>query len=182
MPDLAPTLYLGAFGCWLLLTVFWQFDYCRKRSKVLRAVNKLHILPIWTFFAPRPGMSDTHILYRDKLQGGDVTGWEEVTLVEERSSLHWLWNPRKRMDKVAVDALSEVKSIKNAGMEQEVDDELLEHQIKLSKGYLLLMNMVFARPKIADASSARQFSVVDATHATGERAVVPIFFSPFHSF
>src|SRR5687767_4265223 len=100
--------YMSFFSLWLALTILWQFERCREKSKLLRRVNVFHLLPIWTFFSPKPGMSDTHILYRDKVPGNKMTEWMEVGLAEERRSCHWLWNPRKRLDKLAVDAVSEV--------------------------------------------------------------------------
>lgn len=175
-------LYAVVYGLWLVLTVFWQFDYCRDRVRLLRRVNALHILPIWTFFAPRPGMSDTHVVYRDKLGDGTVTEWKEIDLVEARRNFHWLWNPRKRLDKVAVDALSDIKMVKNRGEDAGIETETLQQQIKLSKGYLLLMNIAFSHPPIREESRWRQFVVVEASHSTGDRSIQPIFFSPFHAF
>lgn len=175
-------IYYVTFAAWLLLTVLWQFDQLRERSRLLRRVNALHILPIWTFFAPRPGMSDTHILYRDKIPGEAPTEWREVTLVEERRPIHWLWNPIKRLDKVAVDALSDIKMTKNKGDEAGIDEETLQQHVKLSKGYLILMNIVFSNPRITERSCARQFAVLEANLSTGERTMSPIFVSPFHAF
>ena len=174
--------YLSFFSAWLILTIFWQFSYCRENSKLLRRINFLHILPIWTFFAPRPGMSDTHIVYRDKLRSHQITGWTEVSLIDERNPFHWLWNPRKRLDKLAVDALSDVKFIKNRGTKDGSEDTAIQQQVKLSKGYLILLNIVFKQPKIEPESMWRQYAVLDATHTAGERTIAPIFFSPYHEF
>ena len=176
-------VYIALFTLWLALTFLWQFERCREKIELLRRLNALHILPIWTFFAPKPGMSDTHILYRDKaLPGASVTGWVEVGLAEERRPFHWLWNPRKRLDKLAVDAVSEVKTIKNRGDSDGADDATIQHQVKLSKGYLILLNLVFAHSKLRPQSTSRQFAVVEASHFGGERTIIPIFFSPFHRF
>jgi hypothetical protein len=174
--------YIALFSAWLVLTVFWQFEYCREHSRFLRTMSVLHVLPIWTFFAPRPGMSDTHILYRDKGRDDTITDWQEVTLAEQRRIIHFLWNPRKRMDKLAVDAVAEVKSIKNRAVADGIEEDILQHQIKLSKGYLILLNIVFAETRVRTESTWRQFVVVDATHLGGERSISPIFFSPFHEF
>lgn len=175
-------LYASAAGLWLLLTILWQFDYCRERFRLLRKINALHILPIWTFFAPRPGMSDTHILFRDKLPDGHATRWEEVALVEPRRPFHSVWNPLKRLDKVAVDAISDVKTVKNRGDSRDVAPETLQQHVKLSKGYLVLMNIAFSYPKLDPAAQARQFVVVESNHDAGQRHITPLFFSPFHSF
>lgn len=175
-------LYKFFFGAWLLLTIFWQFDYFRKKSSFFRKINTFNTLPIWTFFAPNPGMYDTHILYRDKKTDGALTDWQEVSLLEERKFYHFIWNPKKRKTKLAVDAISEIKSIKILGDKDSLDDSLVSQQVKFSKGYLLLMNLVFQYPKISDDSTSRQFIVLDASHLGGKRNLMPFFYSPFHKF
>ena len=175
-------VYTILFGGWLLLTALWQLDYFRENFKFLRLINTFHILPIWTFFAPRPGMSDTHVLFRDKLPEGTFTHWEEIDLIQARKPFHMFWNPMKRLDKVAVDAISDIKTIKNRGEKGEVEPDILQHQIKLSKGYLLLMNIAFSHPRIDEKSRWRQFVIVEGSHISGMRSITPIFFSPFHDF
>ncbi len=175
-------LYKIIFGVWLVCTVFWQFDRVRKSSKLLRTINILNVLPIWTFFAPNPGMYDTHILFRDKREDGSLSDWMEVKLVEERKWYHFLWNPTKRKQKMAVDAISEIKSIKISGEENNIaGDELLGH-VKLSKGYLLMLNIVFSQARSDRNAVARQFIVLDASHASGERNLIPLFYSAYHRF
>jgi hypothetical protein len=178
--DPLPLLYGAVFGAWLVLTVFWQFDGCRTKSRLLRRANVLRLLPIWTFFAPRPGMSDTHILYRDRRSDGDVSRWEEIPLIEERRLRHCLWNPRKRLDKLAVDGLSDVKSIKIAADREGLADELVQQQVKLSKGYLHLLNIALTHRSSTTAPIARQFVVVEANQSAGVRETIPLFVSPFH--
>jgi hypothetical protein len=173
-------LYAAVFGVWLALTVLWQFETLRDRSTLLRRVNVLRMLPVWTFFAPRPGMSDTHILHRDRLADGSVTPWAQLPLIDERRWYHWLWNPRKRLDKLAVDAVSDVKSFKLAAERSGIDAQLVQQQVKLSKGYLLLLNIAASQARAAADSTARQFVIAEANHIGGRRAVTPLFVSPFH--
>jgi hypothetical protein len=180
MADFVEYLYAGAFGTWLALTVLWQFEPLRDRSLLLRRVNVLRMLPIWTFFAPRPGMSDTLILHRDRLADGSVTPWAQLSLIEERRWYHWLWNPRKRLDKLAVDAVSDVKAFKLLAERSGIDEELARQQVKLSKGYLLLLNIAACQSRVSTNSTARQFVIVEATHVGGQRALTPLFVSPFH--
>ena len=174
--------YAVLFGTWLLLTVVWQFEPLRHRSRLLRRVAELHVLPIWTFFAPRPGMSDTHLLVRDRLKDGSFTDWREVSLIEERRATHWLWNPRKRLDKLAVDAVSDIKTIKIRSDQMKLPDEQLQNHVKLSKGYLVLANIGFAQPKLSGESVSRQLAVVETRHVGGTRSVHPLFFSAVHAF
>lgn len=169
------------FSLWFFFTILWQFNYFRREKlKFVYKFNILNVLPIWTFFAPTPGISDTHMIYRDKLNNGDITEWEEVPIIENRKWYHFLWNPYKRQAKLVVDALSQVKSLRNRGEELKLDDGELQYHIKLSKGYLVLLNIAMSREKIGQQSISRQFLVVDAYHLTGERQPIPIFSSPFH--
>lgn len=175
------SLYIIFFSIWFLATILWQFEHVRKRSMFLHRMNIFSIFPIWTFFAPNPGITDTHLLYRDKLEGGDITDWEEISAFEKRKFYHFLWNPYKRKSKLVVDALSEVKVIKNNGESKEIENNVLQNQIKFSKGYLILLNMVVRNPKIKTTSTSRQFIVVDAYHVAGQREITPLFSSPFHT-
>lgn len=175
-------LYIIFFGLWLIFTVVWQFEKVRKHSKFLRKINTFNMLPIWTFFAPNPGMYDTHVLYRDKLKDSKLTEWQEIDVVTYRKFFHFLWNPNKRKNKLVIDAISEVKSIKNNGVEGKVEDAILLNQIKFSKGYMLLLNLVFSTKKTHKASVSRQFIVLDSTNIGSERNLIPLFYSPFHKF
>lgn len=173
--------YITLFAAWFVCSVLWQFEPLREK-RFLRRANLLRGLPIWTFFAPRPGMWDTHILYRDRLADGRTTPWAEVNLGEARRPFHWLFNPRKRLDKLAVDAVSDVKTVKILGERLGTEEEILQQQVKLCKGYLLLMNIIFAQVRTASDSTSRQFAVVESSMAEGERTLRPLFFSPFHRF
>lgn len=175
-------IYISVFGAWLFCTILWQFDALRRKCKWLRRLNIGSIFPIWTFFAPNPGMHDTHILVRDKLPNGRLTEWLELDIGEVRKPYHVVWNPGKRKQKLAVDAISEVKSIKIMGDAKKVEADMIIAQIKLSKGYLLLLNLVFVLPRIVSGAVSRQFVVLDASHFTGKRQLSPLFFSPFHHF
>jgi hypothetical protein len=88
----------------------------------------------------------------------------------------------KRRNKLVVDAISEVKSIKNDAEKNTTDLDIVQNQIKFSKGYLILLNIVSKEPKPNESSVARQFLVSDATHISGERNLIPLFVSPFHLF
>jgi hypothetical protein len=175
-------VYLVFFGLWIVFTIVWQFAVHRRKSWFLRRINTFNILPTWTFFAPTPGIYDTHILYRDKSKDGEITGWQEVNLFEQRRPFHCLWNPLKRQAKLAVDAISELKSVKMNAVREGIDEETLMNQVKFSKGYLILLNIVFGYPKHTEVSVSRQFVVLDASHIGGQRNLVPIFQSSFHRF
>lgn len=172
--------YMLVFGLWFLFSITWQFERCRERSRLLRRINFLNLLPIWTFFAPNPGIYDTHVVFRDKLADGSLTMWQEVPLLEIRRPFHCIWNPLKRRSKLVADALAEIRSVKRNAVRNDVDDEVLMNQVKFSKGYLILLNIACGHEKLADSSVSRQFVILDATHLGGRRNLIPLFHSAFH--
>jgi hypothetical protein len=174
-------VYIVLFSCWYVCCILWQFEPIRKRLTGFRTINSFGLLPIWTFFAPLPGMSDTHMLYRDKLTDGSLTDWQEIHAFEKRKFYHFIWNPFKRNSKLIVDALSEVKKIKNNSDKVEMDEKAEQNFIKLSQGYLVLLNLAVKNSKVTDASRARQFVVLDSYWISEKREVTPIFISPFHT-
>ncbi len=125
-------------------------------------------------------MYDTHILIREKSQDGTISDWEEIPVCEPRRLLHSVWNPTKRKNKLVVDAISQVKSIKNAGELNKIPEDVVQNQIRFSKGYLTLLNIVVQKKNLFPNSTARQFAVFDATHISGTRNLIPLFVSPFH--
>ena len=174
--------YIAFFSLWFLASILWQFDKTRKLSGLLRKANVLNILPIWTFFAPKPGVKDTHLLYRDKCVDGSLSDWVEIPVFERRRFYHFIWNPNKRINKLIVDSISQVKTLKRLGMEDKDknDEEVLQMVIKTSKGYLILLNTVVQYPKIRANSKSRQFIIADTDYLGGTRSLTPILSSPFH--
>lgn len=175
-------LYIIFFGLWLVLTIVWQFENVRAKNKHIRAINTFNVLPIWTFFAPNPGMYDTHLLFRDKFDDGKLSDWQEIDVVQIRKFYHFIWNPHKRINKLVIDAISEVKTVKNSGLEHKTDEFVLSNQIKFCKGYLLLLNIIFNSKKLSRTSTSRQFIVLDTFNVGEERNLIPLFYSPFHKF
>ncbi len=173
--------FLGFFfSTWFVFTIIWQFDPFRKKPSIVRLFNTFNILPIWTFFAPRPGMSDTHLLYRDKDGSGELSEWKEIPVFEQRKFFHFIWNPLKRNNKLIVDALSQVKSYKMIQEEKSVDEEVFQQHLTISKGYLVILSLVVSFPKCKADSVARQFIIADTTFLGGKRDFKPLLSSPYH--
>jgi hypothetical protein len=172
--------YIFFFSTWLLLTIFWQFEFIRSKSNFIRAINSVNFLPVWTFFAPRPGITDTHLLFRDKFDDNTISDWVEISVFESRKNYHFMWNPLKRYNKLIVDALSQVKKLKSIKDEEEMNDEDFQIQVRISKGYLILLSIVSKYKKINNKSMSRQFVIADTSYSSGQRIFTPIMSSPFH--
>jgi len=64
--------------------------------------DALALLPRWTFFAPRPGRHDLHILIRD--WSGDTPGpWRELERRQPSAWLRAFWNPGRCERKAVTD-------------------------------------------------------------------------------
>jgi hypothetical protein len=176
------TLLLTAcFAFCLFFIAIWQIEHIRKSVKFLQFVNKFRILPIYTFFSPNPGMVDTHVLYRDSTQDGDLSGWEQTPTVIKRSFYHFIWNPEKRLNKLTVDAISEIKLLNAYCEKKKLSEEDTFICIRVSKGYLILVNLVAGFKRISERSSSRQFLIINVLHDKDGRRVLPLFCSAFHN-
>jgi len=136
-------------SCWAVLSVAYQFDvpWVRRWSHY----DVFSLLPLWTFFAPRPGQSDYHLLYRDRLADGSTAGWQEVEMVEERQPYSWLWNPEKRSKKVLTDVVQLLIDLAAHSQHDRV-------ALILSTPYVLVLNVVMSLPRHAQATH-RQFVI-----------------------
>src|SRR5215210_3051032 len=97
---------------WVAATVANQFhSWC---PAWLRAVDVFGLIPVWTFFAPNPGMTDYYLLYRDRLPGGSFDNWRKVELKPSENGFRLaLWNPAKRKHKALSDMVSSLIRLAN---------------------------------------------------------------------
>jgi hypothetical protein len=82
------------FTLWLLLTFFTQIKG-RVRSTI-KSYDVLGLLPIWSFFAPRPSTADLCLMFRDIYPSGEMSPWRIVETNPPRKPFHLLWNPLRR--------------------------------------------------------------------------------------
>jgi hypothetical protein len=156
------------FSLWLAFTVVKQFRYPLARRLTRRDI--FNMLPIWTFFAPNPGKTDLHILFRDVLRDGSMTAWQEV-LHRHKRRLRLLWNPAKREDKIVRDCVTALRK-----SEREIPTRAT---LFFTVPYMILLGHVLSASVSGDAS-ARQFLIVEEGRFAGG-GTVPVFMSSFHS-
>lgn len=76
---LAKTLDSPDFRC--AATIANQFhSWC---PDWLKAADVFGLIPVWTFFAPNPGMTDYYLLYQDRLPAGSFDNWRRVELKQK---------------------------------------------------------------------------------------------------
>jgi hypothetical protein len=137
------------FIVWGALSTAFQFDHPRMRRLSYR--DCFGLLPLWTFFAPSPGQTDYHLVYRDQTEDGSTTDLCEISLGERRSACSWLWNPEKRGRKVLSDIVQMLLEISSAeGTKPSV--------LLLSTPYTLVLHAVMAEP-LSPGAVRRQFVI-----------------------
>jgi hypothetical protein len=158
----------GLLFLWLLVSTLCQLPSAIERG--LRRHDYAGLIPHWNFFAPRPGMWDYHLVYRDRLADGTITRWTEVDIVDPRRPWHAVWNPRRRQKKSFHDLVTQL--MRNS-LELPPDD------LVLTVSYLVLLTWVSSFPR-SDGATATQFAVVFGYGATSDEPAQPALVSALH--
>jgi hypothetical protein len=125
----------------------------------LRAVDIFGLIPVWTFFAPNPGMTDYYLLYRDRLPDGSFDNWRKVDLKKSENGLRLaLWNPTQRKHKALSDIVSSIVRLAN-NRESET--------LIVIVPYILILNLITSRPHSLGATGT-QFMVLEHGGFSGE--------------
>jgi hypothetical protein len=165
----------GVFTLWLVLSVAAQMiEGVHERFPLL---SGLGLIPRWAFFAPRPGMDDSHLLYRDRLEPGTYGEWSCLTAPESRRWFHAVWNPNKFHTKVIDDLMSSLVTQKRHLAEKDFDDRAL----MLTVPYITLLHFVLREPR-PETAMARQFVVVHNRPYSRNAEPEVCFLSEFHPF
>mmetsp|Transcript_23535 Transcript_23535/g.41573 ORF Transcript_23535/g.41573 Transcript_23535/m.41573 type:complete len:177 (-) Transcript_23535:1568-2098(-) len=170
-------LYACFFSAWALMSALWQFESLREKFPFPSVIWKFRALPIYTFFAPNPGIFDYRIVCRTQDTDGEVSEWLEVDHLVQRKWYHFLWNPRKRVEKLIADSVSGVKTAIVSREEDETEDEQ-RAAVMISQGYISLLNLAIS--SIPSKSKFVQFIIAETSHETEERKLFPILKSPLH--
>jgi hypothetical protein len=149
----------GALSVWFTLSVLNQF-YRGKLIRPLLRFDRVGAIPIWTFFAPSPGRTDYHLLYRDVSFENALSPWREIDL-HSRPPLYFLWNPQRRIKKAVNDLITHFLG-------------RLRPPIGSAKGilievpYIMLLSFVCAQPR--DFMVARRQFAIAQTDGFAARA------------
>jgi hypothetical protein len=135
---------------WGVATIVNQFhSWC---PKWLRAVDIFGLIPVWTFFAPNPGMTDYYLLYRDRLPDGSLDNWKKIELKGAENGFRVaLWNPTKRKQKALSDLFTSlIEFVRHGGIDAAV----------VSVPYILILNFITARSHTL-GTGGTQFMVLE---------------------
>lgn len=164
---------------WLIVTAVcqWEIPFCDK----IRSHDRWGLIPRWTFFAPIPGTSDYHLLYRDSTAEQAPGPWVEIPFVCTREPWHVVWNPLRRRGKLLSDCVNQLARDLEWAKGRGLYDAYAA-QLAVTFPYLVILNNVVrdsAETEEAHVTS-RQFVVVEAKHSRAQAEVAVILASPFH--
>ena len=154
---------------WFVLSVLVQFK--NKLANAIKSRDGLSCIPIWTFFAPNPGIADVQLLYRDVLCDDQLASWQEMPGLTG-FSIPGLWNPKKR----AVKCLGDMVGM----LQKSVGKCPTSSQICLTIPYVTVLQYVSAFPR-PGLSTATQFVLLKTKGYHAEYKHRVVFISNFHA-
>lgn len=167
--DVIEAAALVFFAVWLLVTILFQISPTGW-IRWPKYYDYFAMIPVWTFFAPNPGTTDVHLLYRDKVSNGAVMSWREVPF--HASVLRAVWNPRKRLQKGLSDLGNDLQGY--AAEHLEHPELILTHP-----GFIALLNFVSRQPH-APSTTFTQFALARSYGNHSETPTDVMFLSTFH--
>lgn len=155
------TIAVGAFfAAWFAATVLHQSP--PRWWMRVKKFDTLRLVPRWTFFAPRPGRHDQHLVYRD-IVGGVAGDWLEIEAGDFHPVRRWLFNPTRFRQKALFDLVNRLKAARGEFARHGLD----ARAVQLSAGYMALLAWVAAQPA-RTRPCLRQFALATtAGHGSG---------------
>lgn len=174
------TFIASIFIIWFCLTIIWQFQYPFVNN--LREIDILGLIPNWTFFAPNPGTSDFHIIYR-LASKEQVCEWVELPMTANRKAFNSLWNPEKRRTKMLIDCVNSIIQLVKATRKNSDDEQVSSKLLTVSVPYMLILNTVQSDIEKSgfNGFSHVQFAVVESFGFVRTSDPKPVLYSGYHS-
>jgi hypothetical protein len=98
----AQSLLAVLFGFWIVLTVLQHTS--PELAKRIAHADIFGLVPIWTFFAPKPGTIDWLLLYRLELEDMSFSAWSPVRYSVRLGHYPRMFiNPYKKINKATAD-------------------------------------------------------------------------------
>jgi hypothetical protein len=133
------------------------------------------LIPVWTFFAPNPGVSDFNLLLRTRLPDGTLTPFTQIPLKGRKNILMAIFNPHRRLQKALHDHAQAISMQVAGGTLTEENKE----DIQLTFNYISILNYCTQLPSVS-GSSALQFMILESFGYHEFREPQVILNSGFH--
>jgi len=161
-------LAIALASAYLGLTLVYQY---RPAADAIARYDRFHLLPRWTFFAPRPASKDGHLIVRYELADGTMSRWENVEIKAPRGRFDPIWNPGKRARKVISDCINGLKLVQQRHGSGP--------HLKFYIPYLTFLNLVCKLAKGRADARKVQFAIVE-TSGRSDRRIWIYFVSEMH--
>jgi len=142
------------FAC---LTCLNQLSIPRLQRALAR-IDIFRLLPVWTFFAPNPGVSDYHLVYRCRDKNGNISPFKKVSLRNKKNIANAIWNPGKRSQKALNDFVQDIRRM----ISDNDMDETNEHLLKLSFSYIVTLHYCTELVKQTFEEASVQFMILES--------------------
>ncbi|MEU8256666.1 hypothetical protein AB0C06_20655 [Micromonospora inaquosa] len=157
-------------AAWLVRTAAGQLPDSRFDHLLARGPLRFVRAPNWRFFGPNPGVSDSHLLYRD-VTDGTAGVWREIEVTLNRPWYALAWNAGNRAPKVLFDAIQVIILVAN---ESSAD----MGRLVSSPGYQVLQRYLTTVIPHEPGADHTQFMLLRAHPERGHlHAVEPLFAS-----
>lgn len=138
----------GILAIFLVASFLYQIKPLQPK---LSKVDKLHILPNYSFFAPKPLTNDYRLVY--KVISENETEWLELPMYKAFTPTRLFWNPFKYYNKGMIDTcqllLNEFHSLENKNF------------IKVSSNYINIFLVISKCLKLTkDQSATVRFAIL----------------------
>jgi hypothetical protein len=154
---------------WFLISLAAQMN--ARPVAYLRARDIFSLIPNWSFFAPRPGTSDYHLVFRDSDESGEWSRWREIPLNEKRTLWGAIWNPQKRRTKTLSDV---VRALIGLAQKKTLND------FSLTLPYLSILNYISSFPR-SGQSLQTQFMILKSEGFFDDQEPQFLFLSNMHN-
>ena len=161
----------SVLAVWFGVSILGQFDV--RPAHLLRRHDLFGLIPRWTFFAPRPGRTDYHLMLQVFLQDMPRT-WTEQPLAATRTLLGAAWNPEKRNRKALADLVRSMMRVASS-----LDREDL-WQIQYTVPYIALLAYLSGLAA-ADGGTHVRFMILESEGFFRDREPWPVFLSARHA-
>lgn len=152
---------------WFMASVLAQFP---RIATLLRRWDVCSALPSWNFFAPRPNITDYHLLFRYQFTNSQMSGWTEIVLMQPRQLSDAVWNPLRREKKALFDIVSGIITLLGKPSAT---------ALPVSLPYLSLLDYGSSLPRPA-AASGIQFMVMVSYGQSSDKEPEVIYSSEVH--
>ena len=165
------TACIVALAIWFGLSVANQFPL--KTLRGWQRADVLQLLPMWNFFAPRPGVHDYYLLYRNVSESGSVGDWQVLQPTRSRGWSTCVWNPDKIENKVVSDLVQMFADYHKPGATG-------TPATMLTLPYLVWLQMTVVAPAVNN-EKLRQFVLAQKQGLSAADHYFPIIVSDVHS-